>query len=260
MEIMLDSVLKRSKHIKEVIIAKVDEQEEGLYHEWVRNGITFKKFARPVPSLWYGHGLGLNACIDRASQDYIMFCDPDVFFYMPVDEFYLDTMQKYDLNYVGVSHHNAINQAFSFFPYVINSLVKRDTLPDKDWLKGKLKLRGPMLHRTELLPDDPGEPADGQYMIPNPIPEFVERFPNKSPTSLFDVGCNLWLWNEERKGKWLSFQTTDCHTYNSIFNRGNVKAERFPKQKLVYHLGSGSRNEDVDYNLFKTEYEGSHHT
>jgi len=259
-KILYDSIIKRSKLVTNVIVAQSDASE--YYEErWKEGDIEFLRVGNPCEAgLWFGHGLGLHAALDHVKTEFVMFSDPDVFWYTSVDEFFIDLYDKHDLNYIGVSHHNAVNQAFAFFPYVITSMAKVSTLPDKDWLKGKLKYRGPKLHRAELAnePDDDHPLADGKYLIPNPIPGLCETYPNKNGDALFDIGCNMWLWNEERRGRWLSFQTSDCHIYTTRYNRSNFKfKERLPNKKLIYHLGSSSRNEIEDYERFKKEYEES---
>jgi hypothetical protein len=260
LKVLLDSVFKRSKLVTEVIIAISDATDPTFYDEKLEGKIKIKRVATDMcgQQLWYGHGLGLCTALSHASNPFVIFHDPDCFWYTAVDEFYIDLYNKYNLNYIGVSHHNGINQCFTYFPYVISSMAKVATLPNKDWLKGKLKFRGAMLHRAELKPDDPGDLADGKFLIPNPIPDLCNTYPNKNDDAIFDIGCNMWLWNEERKGKWLSFQTLDCHTYTSRYYRSNFKLSvKFPLQNLVYHLGSGSRNESDQYNKLKSAYEQS---
>jgi hypothetical protein len=147
-------------------------------------------------------------------------------------------------------------------------MAKRSTLPDKEWLKGELKFRGAFLHRAQLLPEnrpdstetdpDPGKPANGEFLIPGVLPNYNHLFPNKDDYAIFDVGSNMWLWNEEVKGRWLSFQTLDCHIYTTHYYRNNFGLkEKLPKQNIIYHLGSGSRNEEVDWLKFKEEYDRS---
>lgn len=255
LNMFLESITKKSKLVSEVIIAVIDAKEP-INEEWENRNIRFRRFSNPVECLWYGHGLGLNAALNKASGEYVIFSDPDTFWYTALDEFYLSLMQQYNLNYVGVSHHNGVNQCFTFFPYVINSMAKRSTLPDKDWMKGKLKFRGAMLHRTQLLENDEAPMADGEFLIPNPIPVLCDTYPNKNSDAIFDVGCNMWLWNEERKGRWLSFQTTDCHIYTTAYSKNNFGLkDRFKKEKLLYHLGSGSRGNAEELETFKKAYE-----
>jgi glycosyltransferase involved in cell wall biosynthesis len=265
LELLLNSIINHSKFVSEVIIA-VSDATEDFKEEWKVNNIQFKRFSNPIKNMWYGHALGLHAALDHAQGEYIMFSDPDTFWYTPLDEFYLKLINNHDLNYIGVSHHNGINQCFGFFPYVINSMVKKSSLPNKNWLQGKLKFRGVKLRRAELLenelfvaPSEADAPlADGKFLIPNPIPDLCDTYPNKDSNALFDVGCNMWLWNEEKKGRWLSFQTIDCHIYATKYFKNNFGLkEKLPKKNLIYHLGSGSRGSEEDLTVFKKAYKDS---
>lgn len=255
--IMLESVGRLSTSIKEIIIAVSDAQEP--FEEITDlNGIKVVRFGNPVPDLWYGHGLGLNAALERTTQEYVMLSDPDVFWYCDVGTYWHELMKEYDLNYIGVSHHNGPNQAGTFFPYVISTMARRETLPDKDWMKGKLKFRGPILTRGELIPGDDYPFADGKFLIPNPLPELCDLYPNKNHDAIFDVGCNMWLWNEERKGRWLSFQTRDCNLYTADYCRGNFKPNpKLARKKLLFHCCNSCKGEPEQMLKYKTAYEES---
>lgn len=242
--IMLDSIICRTQMVSEVKIAKPDS-DENLDEKWEKRGIKFHLFGCPVKDSWYGHPLGLHACIEKATNEYLFFCDPDIFFYSPVEKIYLDLMNKYDINYIGVSHHASVIQAHTYFPVVVNSMIKKSDLPSADWMKGELKYRTRVLHSHELSDDDDYELADGKYLIESPLPKHYHKFPNKDlkyAPYYFDVGCNLWLWGQEKKWKWLAFQTTDCHNYSTIYNRGNLKIEKLPKTKLIYHVVGASNH------------------
>jgi hypothetical protein len=69
---------------------------------------------------------------------------------------------------------------------------------------------------------------------------------------MFDTGCNLWLWNLQRGGRWLAFYLDEwhgCFKYNRGFcklryplnyNTGRYKTnfgleDNFGKQDLLYH-------------------------
>jgi len=254
LEIFKESIANKSKLVSEVIIAVVDATVP-IDETWEVGKIKYKRFSHPVDAMWYGHGLGLNAALKHASKEYVIFSDPDVFWYTAVDEFYLDMMQTHGLNCVGVSHHNGVNQCYKYFPCVMNCMVKKSTLPDRNWLLGNLKFRNSALHRTQLLENDDYPMADGEFLIPNPIPGLCDTYPNKDPHAIFDVGCNLWLWNEEIKGKWIAFQTADCHIYTTSFYRNNFGFKnRFKKERLIYHLSSSARNNIEELNCFKKAY------
>ena len=245
-EIYKKSVATRTKLVSEVFIAKVDSSP--YEKTWHQNGITFHEFGMMCAersSQGIEHGLGLHACIDRAknvTNDYIMFHDPDVFFYEPVDKFFYDVMTKHDLNYIGVSHCAAAKFAYTFFPYLSCALVNKKDLPSADWLKGHIRAGG----KDSAY----GISLDGKYLIRmDNIPECV-NFPN--PNGDFDTGSMLWLWAHQNSWKWLSFQTVDVHTYTTKFYRGSVKIkENFPMRRLLYHATSSTAGNPVTLKEFE---------
>lgn len=251
---LLESISLHCKVANEVIIVHIDA--EDFYEKtWVENGIEFKQFGYPLLEVWpnrnwnvlgNGHALGIHACVDKAQGEYLLFTDPDLFFYTSVDAFYLDLMEKHKIDYIGISHHAAMTQAFTWFPCLTNCMVKKSALPDKDFLKGYLKVVSALhINNLDDVNIDDAELMNGYWALQGPIKGFWDKFPNKdlSPSfGLFDVGCNLYLWSLEKNWRWLAFQTTDCHSYNSVYNRSNFGLkEKFKKQNLLYHLISGSR-------------------
>lgn len=258
-EVLVNSIITRTKHISEILVAKVDAEDPNWKTETKRDNIVIKTFAAPVVDKGYGHALGLHAGIARASKEFVMFCEPDLFFYTNVDEFYLDLFNRHELNIIGITHHNACGECSTFFPYPMNLMVKRRALPDENWMKGYLKF-GRGLHKLEKGTKETNlQNADGKFLIQGPIPEFQDRFPNQSPGCWFDIGCNLFLWNEDMKGKWISFQTLDTHIYTTKFYKSNFKLkEKFPGQKLVYHQTNccgGSKQ--VAYDMLLNAYNES---
>jgi len=240
------------KLVKEVVLTKIDSDDNEI-KTWKSNGINFKQININV-SAEYGHSLGLHECIDNSQQPYLLFSDPDVFFYTAVDEFFFDLMQKHNLDWIGCSQHASVTQAHLFFPNFLSTLVKKSNMPDESFLKGKLKYRHGVLKAENLKPDDDGSPADGKYLVPSPIPELYQEFPN--PEGQFDLGCNMWLWSKQQNWKWLGFQTTDCHLYTSSYNRGNIKLdEKLPRKKLLYHCVNGTKNTSNEFESFKEVYE-----
>ncbi len=258
-DILLDSVVNNCSVINEVIVAKNDAPC-SYYEERVIKGnngrdIIIKTYGHPIYEIYsdmakigvdpknHGHALGMHHALDRATQEYVMFADPDIFFASDTDEFYLDCMEKYDLNIIGVSHHWAHALAGTYFPYVINCMVKRNTLPGPGWHASLLRAKKNSIHlpmsENEHL-TDPGYPVPGKWLVGSPLIEFQHLYPRSERFPIFDIGCNLWLWNEERKGKWLSFQTMDVNNYYTSVYRTNFKLrDKFPKRRLIYHLTTG---------------------
>lgn len=255
--IMLDSVSQKMKLVTEIIAVRVDTEEASEQHLDI-NGIHVRRYNCPL-SVIYGHALGLHECIRLASQDYLMFCDPDIFFYSDVDKLYMDMFEKYNLNIAGISHHAATNQSYTFFPCVMNCLVRKSQLPGEDWLKEYLKIRPSVLNHTAMTGQEEDEsnyvPAPGKYLLVGHIPQLVSQFPNKNPGCNWDVGCNLWLWAHRQSWNWLSFQTLDCHNYDTKYHRSNLGKLNLPRQKLLYHCTSSSLKSD--HNCFRAKYEES---
>jgi len=166
------------------------------------------------------HALALHECIKRASNEHVLLHDPDVFYYVPADDFFYRLMTKYDLNAIGVSHSGSTGRAFTYFPYLSNILLKKSELPNDDWLNGRI------IDDKRLL-------RKGKFLIRTRIPEFESIFPN--PNGDFDTGSFLWLWSYQNNWKWLAFQTADARLYTTKYYRGSVKVkEKFGNQKLLY--------------------------
>jgi len=261
-DIMIESMLRETKLITQVLMAvPVPGGTFNDIDKWTKSGVNFHKFHCYCHSPEFGHADGLHACIDQVTTSHLLFCDPDLFFCSAVDELYVNLMNKYDLQYVGCSHHSAVANAYSFFPYVMNALVKKESLPPADWLKGLLKYRSGRLMTEELhgQPPEPENPlwmeAPGKYLLPSPVPGHWQKLPNLKPNILFDTSVNLCMWGIENNWKWLSFQTPDTHLYTTKYQRGTVKlTERLPVQKLIYHcVRTNPEGLREEYNKFLEE-------
>ncbi len=248
------SIRDRTDHVDEVLIAHINSNCEK---EWTEGKIRFHQFPHEAKR-HISHTTGLHACIDRAKNDYLLFTDPDVFYYTKIDSLYMKLLQDLNLQIVGISHHNSVNQAFSFFPIVVNMMVKKSDLPGKDWMRGLLRDRDYLHISTMRGVEEDWKPMDGHFLVPAPIPGYFDKFPNHKDMSIYDVGCNLYLWHKEKNWKWLSFQTTDCHTYTTGFCRGNVKVPKLPKQKLLYHVVGASNQRQEDIDRFNEEFRRSY--
>lgn len=253
LDIFIES-LSKNKLVKELLIAKVDSDKNYLQTSQIGD-LKVVVFGHPITtSLDYGHALGLHGAIDRTNEEYVWVSDPDVFFYPDTDDFYLQMTEKYNLNIIGVSHHNALGLAWGFFCNIINFLIKKDRLPDKNWLKGTLK------HGRDLVvnfDEDASKlcDADGLYLIQGAIPELYKKWPNAGDRILYDIGANLWLWNEEKQGRWMSFPTFDTHFYSSSIYKTNFKLkDPLEKRKLIYHQTNGTRAKEEGFNMFKKMY------
>lgn len=244
-DIFLESVVNNLKLVDEVIMPCGDCPLD-YYESWEERGIKFVKFGSPqkitglrIPTggtQCLDHALNLHEGIDRAKNDYVLLSDPDVFFYGATDEFYINLIEKYKLNYIGVSHPASITQAFTYFPNVLNCMGKRSEFPGEDFLKDKFYL-------DYIFPNEfKGYHISlaGKFLSPGPLRETAEQFPN--PTGHFETGCNMLLWANQNKWRWLSFQTGDCFQYTSQYYRSTVKVDRLPRTKIIYHATNSCVN------------------
>lgn len=273
-EYLKESILKHTKHISEVLYCDID-MEEGQQEETIR-GVKFIRFAHPntftvngkkifKPSeasphwVWahvFAHPLGLTECIKRAINDYIYVCDPDTLFLGAADEVFLNLLNKYDLRFIGASHHAGINFASGWFPNAINLMTKKAYMPTEEFFAGKIKMI-----RAINLPPATSDAFDhlmkDQFFFQGRMPEFMDRFPNKE--GICDTGANLYLWNEHIKGKWLSFQSLDIHTYRTKFYRTNFGLkDNLPKitqvDKLFWHATGGQDEKQPYWSDFLKTY------
>lgn len=150
-EVFLKSLKNMATQIKEIIIVHGRSKIPFLIEKKIGN-INIKQIA-PTPhiinhnsqekSLYFEHSLAMHFGINQTTEPYIMMSDPDVIFYTKgFDEYYLNLYNKYNLNIIGVSHYHHSDQPFYLnFPTIINCLIKKEKLPNSNWLKGLLKLR-----------------------------------------------------------------------------------------------------------------------
>jgi hypothetical protein len=242
-EILIDSILSNTTLVKEVLIATTDR--EGVDVSWEHRGIKFRKFS--VPTFCnFGHPLGLHGCLERATNDYILFMDPDTFWFKDGDKVLMDNLHKYDVKVVGVSHHAAVIQAFHFFPVIFCMLIRRQDLPPKTWKEGLWRYREATI--DQLVGDDTGPREenrflDGKFLLRGPLPGYYQLYPNQDRDAIYDEGTALWLWFQENGWRWLAFQTLDCHNYTTSYYKSNFRLldKPTPKQKLLFH-GIGSTN------------------
>jgi len=266
-EILLDSIKRRTTLINEVLIAQpIDPRKKNIGDDkdlhWSERGIDFHK-------LYYhckeemSHSIGLHHAIDNSSKEneYVLFSDPDIFFYPKADEIYLELMNKYDLDLLGVSHHNSTNQAQTFFPYIFNLFAKKSSLPPATWKEDLIKPRDVFIYNLNNphIPFYDHELTPGKYLVQGPMPGYYHLFPNHDEdNAIYDVSCNLWLWAHEQNLKWISFQTTDCNIYTTKYFRGSIKIkDRLGNRKLIFHAVGSTNERERDWKRFIDAYEES---
>lgn len=302
LEIMVQSALEKLHNLHEIIICDIDaefyrqESQEKIGNVLIRRislplfyeftnlvNSNISRYIRHSPSVItikdlanynkmaivkikgsFGHALGLHECINNAHGDYIFFCDPDVIFYTNVDEIYLELMIRHNLDYVGCAHETAEKLPYGNFPYLANSLVKKNNLPDTNFLTNYIYfndcLRMPESLecfkelRTQFI-------QTSKYLIRGCIPEMIDKFQmsiDKIMKVDFDTGSNLYIWAIENKWRWLSFLSNDCQNYKTSFYRSNIKLiDRMKPQKLIYHQWGRYRCKPNSFQEFKEVYKKS---
>lgn len=269
-KVLTDTLCRHTTLVREVILVQTDTKD-GLVESWDCGKIRFSHYGcQPLPcpkapaweQMICGHARGLHKAIEYVQQEYVWLSDPDVFLLSAVDQTYLRLIQRYDLNLIGVSHFNPLSQAYQFCPCIINCMMRRDTLPTSDWLGG--------FHaQSEMrLGAQPVFPVGHRWMIPGPLAEH--KFPKSD--GLYDTGCNIWLWNEEKKGRWISFQLDQINgepkntgfrelVYPMNYKLKNYKsnfglADDLGNDDLLYHRTRGSREKSASYRrLYESLYQ-----
>ncbi len=249
--VMIESVMRRCPLVREIIVADLFNEYDSYDWEKICNGVKLIRYTLDSESSMFigtGHAIGLHSCLERATQEYVMFCDPDVFFYQNAGKLYTDLFNKYDLNIVGASCHLWDQMSYLRFPCVTNCMVKRDTLPKEDWwLNDHVGQRSSVLAVVQ-----PVYPRPGKWLIQGMVPEVQAIFPQ--PNGYYDVGCNLYYWNHERNGKWISFPQSHGTAYS------NFDMEPMEFGPILYHSkGSAAHRKDAIAefrSLYNSSYEG----
>ncbi len=229
-------------------MVKADAGPEYL-EENIINGIKIKKIGcarkskRYHPSVFHigvEHGLALHVGIDAAANDMLMITNPDLFVYPQLDDFYLDLIEKYELNIIGMSHQISIHQSHGYFPTLFNFVARKSDLPDENFLQEYLKPEYVFKEVWDQLDEiDRQQDFKGKYLVPNKIKELAHLYVKTD--GHYETGGNLWLWAKQQNWKWLAFQALDSHLYTAAYNRGNVKLnEKLGKRKLLYHAIQGA--------------------
>lgn len=265
-QVFLRSVLEKTELVSEVMICCV-ERPSDFREEWTERGIRFVKFGPSAsyaykPISYHGpsmqHGLGIHACIDAASNDYIFCSDPDVFFYSAVDKIYHNTMDKYKLNYIGCGRHSAGNDCcYGYFPYIHNCMVRRSDLPGPNFMAGEYtrrRVEKDIIYHPETGP----EVFPGKFLFPMRIEAYDHYFPY--PDRAFDTAMYLYVWAKQKDWRWLSFLTSDRFNYTTQYIRtsDNLKIkERLPFHKLIYHQGDTTWHYPAGLKEFLEAYKSS---
>jgi len=245
LEIYLESIKSKSSLISKVLVCHNSEGEQFHYTQQIGTiEVEHFGYKSGLPDRINEHAFSLHRCLEKCQTDLVLFCDPDIFFYLDnFDEYYLKLMERYNLKFIGVRHYRN-DESYRDFPCVFNLLTKKSYLPPHDWLKGYLRARNYFylrLGRTD------GPIADGKFLACGPIPEFADKFPYRK--GLFDTGCNLWLWNQENNGRYISFGMEDPRRYVKYPYASNFDlTDNLGTGRILYHCTKALRGQKVKQN------------
>jgi len=196
------------------------------------------------------HALNHHKGIDAASNDLVVISDADVFFLSDACCTYLNLMEDHHLDFVGISHHQAVDQSYHFFPCVVNCLVRKSRLPDPSFLEDRLT-NFPLTKDTTM-------PFRGKYLITENDVDILKDIKAEYAKSdgYYETGCLLYLWAVRNNWRWLSFQTSDMRLYTTKYQHNNFKFRgKLPFFKLLYHQIGSSKNFKATAADFMKKYE-----
>ena len=254
--IVTDTLCRHTTLVKEVIFVQTDFRRDRLIRQWSKKGIDFKLYGFkpldppcPLQLSWEkmicGHACGLHQALGRATQEYVWMSDPDVFLLNSTDKIYLDLINKYNLHMIGITHFNPVGQSYGDCPCIINCMMKRSDLPTPNWLGGFQAQTSMRVSENSTNVFSVGD----CWLIPGPIKEQQDKFPN--PNGIFDAGCNLWLWNEEKKGKWISFflDPKEIAEKSFSYHLSTFKTANIGFTELIYPLNYRLSNYTTNFGL-----------
>ncbi len=257
LDVLVDSLKTKCTLVDELVVVMSDAVYPEEFVEYSGH-LTIRMIHYPIgdySAALCGHAPDLHKAIDRATNNYILITDPDVFFLSDVDRTYHGISREYGLSYIGVSHFNlgSEHQSYGYFPTVINLYTHKANLPDATWMEDKLCVPTLMVEYNPSWQKTPGK-----YLMPGGLQDHWKEFPH--PNGYFDAGCNLWLWCKQQNLDWLSFQLPerlDCFqrnswqkedlkyplNYNTALYKSNLEIGegKFGNQDLIYHRTGASR-------------------
>jgi len=222
------SLNNHAKLISEVIICNPHFQQsynktwkDTLHYTMVGSKYTTQRHNFDISQ---DHAFSLYEALQHTKNDIILVSDLDIFFYTSVDELYVNLMNKYTLNAIGIARNNPNIYSQGFFPSVVNMMCKKSELPSSGWVK-KFNL----------------DFGDNLFSFNttwrHTRPHFDGMMPKRGH---YDTGCLLSLWARENKWKWLSFITHDLHNYTTTPCITETNTIRLPKSRLLYHQSGSS--------------------
>lgn len=235
LEIFLESLQAKTSLVDEILITANDESP-SYYQELNMGKISIKKIGpkydmNKVNKLFgfqkYSavHALGLHNVINQVKNDYILLSDFDIFFHTDAVAFMKNLMDNHNLDIIGCSYPIINQHIQGYFPCQIFSLIKKISLPNQDFLKGKIAVQG--------------QSFDGCYLInADRTPESSSLYPCAGGAT--DTSHLLYLCAKQLMWRWLAIGTDDTHNYNIKYHKSNVKEIKIKIQKkLIYHQTGG---------------------
>jgi len=263
-DILIDSIIKRTFFIDEIICVKAHKSTTKKYN---KNGIDVIELGisnevghhwgtkQPWPikasemSAGHQHPFALHCGLKASKNEKVLFSDSDVFFHTNTEAIYLKYLND-GFHFVGVAHHNQ-QRADGNFPTVINLLTEKKYLPDENYIKNWRTIIDTWL-------SCPLDDEDRKLIFP-----FRNKYPygetltlldrDEKRKKILDTGSFLYLWCKEKNMNWLSFLTRDCKHYNSKNIDSSKSHERINPKNILFHLCGGSFD---GYSLGKDFNEG----
>lgn len=253
--IFMESIQKQCRSISEIVICDLNAIPKSCVYKKnvivgpsIHHNVLNHNIPRDV-STW--HALAIHATIDRASKEYLLITDSDIFLYKEgIDLWLIEMMEKYNLNYIGCAKNNPTTQSFKYFPCVQFCMVRKKDLPPPSWSSDKFSPKQSCLY-CKLFSD--------KFLVPHHCikQEELAKYPN--PSGFADTGYLLWLWALENKWRWLSFLPDGLHVYNTKYLRSNCEIEniKIKNEKLLYHQTGAFHFYPQGLKEFTEEYECS---
>lgn len=232
--LMLRSVfVKKSHHLNQIIIVH-NKENKSYEKKETRYDTEILHLGRREEDGFYLRDYATHEALNYATGEYLILSDPDIIYSLNhFDKYYLDLYKKHNLNVIGVQHFNPA--PYQNFPCVINMFLKKDTLPKKGWMENE-PWESSRLIDNSIKKGVKFDPS--MFLVHMKLKNKVKEFPVQNlARNLWDVGCNLWLWNKELKGKYITFlyKSDGCEYYaDKTFSNFTVKLQP-NEQPLLYH-------------------------
>lgn len=220
----IDSIKRKQSGLINEIIVVHNRENEAYEKEELLGNVKILHIGRPIvgEKKFINRAIATYEGIKYATNNYLLLTDPDLIYAKKhFDKLYVELYEKYDLNLIGISHFLKCPYGPTF-PCGINMLVKKDTLPNENWMKGKLIAAQ--------------EEAPGNILSEGRIHERALEYPYPF-VNVWDQGANVYLWNKDLNGKYITFLHRDGTNYkvNKVFANFDLDKEQFKDEILLSH-------------------------